>query len=204
MQTLTIKDGYRKVYTIDETGITIRHYKNSKLPTEEIYQFENIKREKLFFVNRSPLYLIFGGGGLLLSVMPFTDDTSPKPHVDYLFLTVWVTLSLCCALCYFILPRKLYYLKTFKEKFIRFRIKNNETDISAFIEEVLKKRDAYLKMKYGVPNPLLSYDHQYSNFNILLSEKIFSPDEYNNKVNDLNQLFNQTKPGQVYHAFTEN
>lgn len=204
MQSLKIKDGHIKEYIIDDTGILIKHYANKMLPTEETWPFENIKRDTVFYANRSPLFLIVSGMALIFCLFALTDSSEPTNNYHYLTAAVLMAASVTGIFMYFRVHTNIYFLKTFSGKFIRFRVKNNEDNISAFITAVLKKRDEYINMKYGTPSAFLSYDGQYSNFQIMLKEKMINQEQYLQKIEKLNTLFEQRQPGQVFQQFSSN
>ena len=204
MQSLTIKDGHKRVYSIEATGILVSHFQNPSLPTEERFPFESIKRDKAYIVDRSPIFLIVTGILLILFVASLAGDPKQPDDVPTFSKIIWLTLTLIFACSYFLFAKRLYLLKTFRGKHIRFLVKRNDSEIAAFVEQTLTARDAYLKMKYGTPNQHLTYDSQYSNFAIMLRENIFTQTEYDARIDELNKLFNQTGPTQVYQSFSEN
>ena len=55
-----------------------------------------------------------------------------------------------------------------------------------------------------MPNPHLNYDSQFSNLNILQKERVISMEEYKEKIEELNRLFNQTAPKQIFYRYSEN
>jgi hypothetical protein len=57
---------------------------------------------------------------------------------------------------------------------------------------------------FGNPNPHLSYESQYSNFSIMLREGFLTPEEYQKKVEVLNNLFNQTVPARFFSIYSKN
>jgi len=204
MNSLKIKDGYIKVYAIEETGISLKHFVNKKLPTEENYPFENIKSDRFFHVARSPLYLILTGLFLIMCVIASTDGGQPKTGVNFVAAAIFFAFAVFGVLLYFLFCTKVFFFKTFTGKFIRFRVKHNEVEISNFIENALNKRNDYINMKYGVPRQYLSYDGQYSNFGIMLKERMISEQEYLQKVSELNKIFDQTKPKQIFQTYSQN
>src|SRR5688572_1099888 len=98
----------------------------------------------------------------------------------------------------------MYYLKTFTGKFLKFKIHSNELEVAEFVETVITRRNIYLRMKYGIPNPHLSYDAQFSNFNIMFKEQIINASEYQEKIEALNKLFSQTRPLRTFGTYSQN
>jgi len=200
---LKIKDRHLKVYTVDDTGIVVKHFKNRTLPTEDNFAFENVRRDKFFYINRSPILLIVGGLFLIIFVMALMDNQDKEPTAA-IYISAFGAVGLLSLILYFVFRQKVYFLKTFKGKFIKFKVKNNEREISEFIKAALEKRDKYLKQNYGVPNPYLSFDSQHSNFNIMLKEKIITRQEFQDNIEQLKQLFNQTIPRQTFIGYSQN
>ncbi len=204
MDLIKIKDPYRKEYIIEETGIAVKHYRNKKLPSIESYPYENVKRDTFFFADRSPAYLIFAGLSLIMCITALAEDSQPASNIRYISAGIFFFITFGGVMMYFLYYPKIYFLKTFNGKFIRFRVKNNEEELSAFIQAALKKRDEYIIMKYGNPSPYLSYDGQFSNFQIMLKEQMISQEMYLQKVKTLNSLFEQQQPQQVFATYSQN
>jgi len=61
--------------------------------------------------------------------------------------------------------------------------------VSAFIEALLEKRNAYLRAHYGQVNKGLPYEQQYGHLQWLRSVDVFSEEEFREKENELNELF---------------
>jgi hypothetical protein len=61
--------------------------------------------------------------------------------------------------------------------------------VSAFIEALLEKRNAYMRTHYGQLNKGLPYEQQYSNLQWLRSIDVFSEQEFRQRENELNELF---------------
>jgi hypothetical protein len=202
MQSLRIKDKYFKVYSIDESGVLIQSLKNPKLPTEEHIVFENIKRDRFYYVNKSPLLLVFSGLFLIISMLIFIDKDAGTDNL--VVLITWPLFAIAFFILFFTYRERIYFIKTFSGKFIKFKIRKNEEEISLFVKTVIEKRDTYLKLKYGTPNSNLSYDSQYSNFNIMLREKIITQAEYLEGIDRLNGMFNQTKPMKTFPGYSQN
>jgi hypothetical protein len=72
------------------------------------------------------------------------------------------------------------------------------------VKNIIDKRDVYIRFKYGTPNVNIGYDQQYSNFNIMLREKIITADEFKEMVDKLNGLFNQIAPDKTFLGYSHN
>ena len=203
MNQLQIKDGHLKIYTISNAGITVKHFRNKTLPTEEHFPFEQIKRDKLFFINRSPTYLVLGGVSIILFTMLLM-TIEQKSTGALLISWLFGLLGLLSISLYFLLQQKVYFIKTFTGKFIKFRVKRNEVEIAQFVQQALQERDRYLKQKYGKPNPYQPFDAQHSNFNIMLKENVLTQEEFDNNTAELKLLFNQSVPKEIFPGYSHN
>ncbi len=203
MDTLEITGNPRKIYTITQGGISITTFANSKLPTEEHVPFENIKNDRFFYIQKSSLLLISSGVCTLIYFLILAD--SLKNHTNYHIINhIWGVLALTFLLSYFLLRPKVFFLKTNTGKFIKFRISKNENEVALFVKIVIEKRNSFLKLRYGLPNSYISYDAQFSNFNILLNEGIITMEEYQNNIDALSKIFEQTMPKQTFTNYSQN
>lgn len=203
MDTLKTFGKYPKTYTLVENGLEITTFTNPKLPTIEHIPFENIKSDRFFYKHKSPILLIASGISLVIYLLVLIDSLNNHTNL-YIINSTWAILCIAFIVTYFIWQPKVYFLKTFNGKFIRFRISKNESDIASFVGMALKKRNEFVKLTFGTPNPHLPYDIQFSNFSIMLKEGIISPEEHQQKVKILNTLFNQTTPAQIFPSYSKN
>jgi hypothetical protein len=150
------------------------------------------------------MLLILSGVSVLIFLLIFAD--SAKNHTSYPFINniTWPTLSLLLIVSYFFLQPKVYFIKTFTGKYIKFKVKKNELEISEFVNKIIEKRNEYLRLKYGTPSIYLSYDSQFSNFNIMARENIITAQECQQKIEELNKLFNQTTPVKTFLGYSQN
>ena len=192
--------GNEIVYTTDAGGVKVTTLHRNGLSTEEHYSFEDIKREKKLDSQTYPHYLIIAG--ILCSVaFVVSEEKSPLPWIALLIFGI-VLAGLILGFVYH--RKKVYLVKTFRGKYIQFPIKSNEPEISSFVEYIIDTRNKYLKFKYGSPNDFISYDNQYSNFNILLREGVITEEEYKKNISELSQTFQRTLPGKVGDQFSQN
>lgn len=204
METITINGRPRKQYTITQSGVLIATFSNPKLPTEEQIAFENIKNDRLFYRHKSPIFLIISGVCLLTYILILADSQKNKTDYPAINNITWPTLTLLLFASYFLLQPKAYLLKTFTGKYIKFRIKNNEQEVSNFTNKIIEKRNQYIRLKYGQPTLHLPYDSQFSNFNIMARENIITVQECQEKIEALNRLFNQTVPIKTFIGYSDN
>ena len=203
MQIIKINGRPPKSYEILESGILITTFTNPKLPTEEQIPFENIKSDRFFYVHKSPIFLIAAGIFMLIYMFSLVDTI--KSEKSYPIIAHgWGVFAICLIISYFLVQRKIFFIKTFSGRFIKFRVNKNDSEIAVFVKNVIEKRNEYLKLKYGEPSLYLSYDGQYSNFSIMLKEKILTTQEYQEKIKELNALFQQTSPQKIYPGYSQN
>ena len=204
MESIKINGRPKTNYTIIESGIVVTTFANSKLPTEEHIPFENIKNGKSYYVDKSPMLLILAGVFLLIFLFFLIDASKSGTSLPLINYFTWPTFIVLVVVGYFVLQPKMYDLKTFTGKFLKFRINKNESEVAEFVKTAIIRRNEYLKLKYGTPNPYLSYDSQFSNFNIMVQEQIITAIEYQDKLEALNKLFNQKKPVQTFGTYSQN
>jgi len=191
-------------YIIEQGGLRIQSFSNRKLPSESFISFENIKRDRLFHTEKPSLFLVISGVFLMIFALTVS-SSGPKDKVAFfLVLSSWGFLALLSIGCYFVYQQRIYYVKTFTGKYIKFKVKKNEEHIDRFVKELIRKRDEYLKMKYGTPNAYMSFDAQFSNFNIMHKEQIISTEELQEKLELLNNIFQQTVPKNTFLGYSEN
>jgi len=191
-----------KTYRIDQSGITITSFINAKLPNESHIPFENIKSERFFYVQRSYQYLVGAGLFTLFFALSLGESLKTKSYSPAIL--VWGLPGIIFIVLFFALQPRVYFLKTFTGAYLKFKVSNNEAEIIAFVKNIIDKRNEYIRFKYGIPNVNIGYDQQYSNFNIMLREKIITADEFKEMVDKLNALFNQTAPDKTFLGYSHN
>ena len=137
MDTIPIIGRPKKQYTIEQGGVLITTFNNAKLPTEELIAFENIKNERLFYKHKSPIFLIVAAVCLIIYTIIVAD--SLQNHAGYKSINhfTWPTLTLLFFASYFLIQPEVYLLKTFTGKYIKFKIRKNEKEISAFTKKII-------------------------------------------------------------------
>jgi hypothetical protein len=204
METIKIKGRPAKQYTIAQSGVLITTFSNPKLPTEEHVPFENIKSDRFFLKHRSPMLLILAGVVLMIFVLIVADSNKNNTQYPSINNFTWPILSLLFLGSYFFLQPRVYFLKTFTGKYIKFNIRKNEMEVAEFVREIITRRNEYLLLKYGTPSSYLSYDAQYSNFNIMAREGIITVQEFHEKIDELNSIFKQTVPAKTFPGYSQN
>jgi hypothetical protein len=203
MELVQQKGKTKKVFTLTESGVVVTTTKKNGLSSEETFSFENIKRDRFFYTHKSLIFLVWGCVFLLFFTLVVM-SSEVKEAIFYIINSIWAVGGITLILLYFFHRPKVYFLKTFEGKYIRFLMDKDYSKIQNFIEETIKKRNEYLKIKYGHPNPHLSYDAQYSNLNILQREGVLTMEEYKDKIALLNAMFNQSAPKQTFFIYSQN
>ena len=203
MKLIQNKGKKKKIFQVNDSGVVITSFTNKTLPSEENIAFENINGDRFFHIDKSPQYLI-GGAVILIIASYILIDVIHTNSENYLPAGVWAMGGITFILLYFLHRPKVFFLKTYSGRYIKFLVSKDPSEIQSFIADVLKKRNEYLKIKYGMPNPHLNYDSQFSNLNILQKERVISMEEYKEKIEELNRLFNQTAPKQIFYRYSEN
>lgn len=193
----------KKVYEITTGGLSVTSVAKNGLSSNEIFSFENIRTEKFFYEQKLPGFLIAGAIMLLIYGMILAD--SLKANNDkYIYTMVWGLGGLASIILFFTYRPKIYFIKTHAGNYIKFPASKQLEELNNFVTELYKQRAIYLKARFGKPNPHLTYDAQFSNFGILQKEGVLSMEEYQENIETLNRMFNQTKPQQTYFRYSEN
>jgi hypothetical protein len=203
MKLIQNKGKKKKIFQVNDSGVVITSFTNKTLPSEENIAFENINGDRFFHIDKSPQYLVCAAVILIIASYILIDAIHANSE-NYLPAGVWATGGIAFILLYFLHRPKIFFLKTYAGRYIKFLVSKDSSEIQSFIADVLKKRNDYLKIKYGMPNPHLNYDSQFSNLNILQKERVISMEEYKEKIDELNRLFNQTAPKQIFYQYSKN
>jgi hypothetical protein len=188
-KTFTQKTAFRSTkFIIEDTGLLIQE-KSKQNQTELHYPFEQIKTNRATVLdhNKSVLTLavIFAGIALLVFIMSFSDKT-----VEAIAAPLWLSVSALLFLVYFKTKRKKLFLQT-ENKPIQFLADKSNFEIANnFIEQLLAERNLYLVSKYAKLNRNLAFGPQLDNLNWLLNNRAISKVQYDEKVQELNFLFN--------------
>ncbi|OIQ97371.1 hypothetical protein GALL_206310 [mine drainage metagenome] len=176
-------------FTIDDTGLQF-HKKRRESNIELHFAFEQIKTNKASEIDHNKFLLVCANIAafffLLFFIMSFSDRTIEGSTIIF-----WLVTSLAIFIIYFFSRSKKIYLYTTENKLIEFYAdKPNENEVNEFIEELLNERTTYLVSKYGNPNRNLEYAPQLDNLNWLLNVKAITKSTYDEKIRELNSLFN--------------
>ena len=185
-----------------ESGLKIMKYEDQKLLAEEIVPYENIKSDRFYYTLRFPYYLIAGGIFFLVATITLL-QIEQKRSTAVTALLLWYGISIAFVISYFLRTRRYYLIKTFKGEYLSFSTEDEDA-LAVFINVLMHKRNDYLVHKYTSLTTFLSYESQYSNLNILQQEGVLSQDAYRRKIAELNQLFGQTQPKQLFFYYSEN
>lgn len=202
MQLVQQRNKIRKEFILTATGLRMRTVRGSGMPAEESVPFENIRSDRFAYQQVSYGYLASGGVFFLIATLVFPDHLSNRQPF-YLFLAPWGILSAASFLLFFLHRPRRYFLKTFTGNYIRFYTSCDDEALDRFVEHLLQARNEYL-LKYTVLSPHLSYEGQYSNLQILHREGVITTEVYNRKIDELNQLFAQSAPKQLFSTFSQN
>ncbi|RTL58749.1 MAG: hypothetical protein EKK37_10510 [Sphingobacteriales bacterium] len=176
-------------YTIDDTGLLVQTKSRSK-ESEIHFLFENVKTNKVVALDHNKALLtlacVFGGITLLVLFMAFFDNT-----IDRVTIPFWGLISLVLFVVYFKTKQRKLFLQTSEHRSIDFIIsRKNEKTVNEFVDMLLQERNIYLVSKYAVLSRHVSYATQLENLNWLLNNKAYSKSQYDEKIKELNVLFN--------------
>lgn len=189
-KTLTQKVSFQTtVFSIEDTGLLIIQ-KAKQGETELHFPFEQIKTNKATVLdhNKGALTLAFAFAGIALFafILGFIDKTIESMGAHW-----WLMISIILFIVYFKTKRKKIYLQTNENKIIEFHAdKSNLHNVTIFIEQLLIERNTYLVSRYGNLNRNLEFGTQLDNLNWLLNSRAISKVQYDEKIQELNALFN--------------
>ncbi|HET9057861.1 MAG TPA: hypothetical protein VFN30_13530 [Chitinophagaceae bacterium] len=190
MKTLKQKIGFKSVtYTIVDTGL-IRNIQSKSDGSEFHFPFEQIKTNKATITeqNKGALAVagVFAAIALFVFVLNFSDKT-----VDPIAVPLWLSISLIGFFYYFRTRVKKVYLQTTENVKLEFLAnKPSIEDVEQFIQQILKERNGYLLSKYGQLTRNLEFATQFDNLNWLLNNRVLTKQGYDDKIQELNKLFN--------------
>lgn len=197
MKNLTQKIGFKSItYTIVDTGL-IRNIQSRSGSSEFHYPFEQIKTNKAFVTEQAKGALavagVFAGIAVFVFVLSFSDNT-----VEPIAVPLWLSISLIVFFYYFKTRVRKVYLQTTENVTLDFlATKPSKEDVEEFIQQLLAERNTYLLSKYGQLTRHLDYASQFDNLNWLLNNRVFTKQAYDDKIQELNKLFNmnlESKP----------
>lgn len=179
---------YSKTYSIEDTGLVLQK-KSKNSDTELHFSFEQIKTDRITEVDHNIGLLIgasvIGAIGLLIFFIDFSEgnDLSATP--------IWLGISTALFICYISTKKKKLYLQLTDAKPIEFFAnKDSIEDVRNFLDLLIVHRNSYLVSKYGNVNKYLEYPAQFENLNWLLNMRAISKKIYDEKVEQLNNTFN--------------
>jgi hypothetical protein len=176
-------------FTIEDTGLLIQTLSKQE-STELHFTFEQIKINRASTLDHNKgvliLAIVFAGIALLVSILSFFDKT-----VEWAAVPIWATISIGLFIIYIKTRHKKVYLQTSENKTIEFLADKKRIDsVNMFIEQLLIDRNSYLFSKYATLNKNLDYSSQFDSLNWLLNNRAISKAIYDEKIEELNLIFN--------------
>lgn len=180
--------GQKQKFTIDETGlhISINSRQNS---TEKHIPFENI------LINRTSQFT-HNTTALLIAIVVFVISIIllisffRNANVGVDAGPFWMLVSTVIFIYYYRSRSRKMYLSNSDGSYIIFIYeKKHQNHVDAFIDQLIKKRNEYLSVKYTTLNKHLSYTSQHDNLNWMLNIKVISKDQFDISLVELNKLF---------------
>ena len=202
MELLQQKGKQIRQFVLLENGLKVIRYKEHKLLAEEVVPFENIKTDRFYYTLRFHYYLIAAAIFFLVATLTLLQIQKQRSSA-FGVLAIWYAISAGFLITYYLRTKRYFLVKTFKGQYLSFST-DDEDALAVFINVLMHKRNDYLRSKYSHLSMYLSYESQYSNLNILQQEGVLSQDAYHKKIAELNQLFGQTRPRQLFFYYSEN
>lgn len=176
-------------FEITDIGLSVKT-KTLTNSSEYFLNFEEVGTKTIKFNKGAKGWLIATVVFLILSIgMYFMEKSGADAEKDaYIFYFI---VTIICAAVYVMSYQRSFLLVTNDDSnAIQFLINNpSKQEINDFLATLKSERKEYLSAKYGQLTKLISYEQQYHTLNWLNRSDVFSKDEYDAKLIELNALF---------------
>lgn len=178
-----------KEFSIDDTGLLL-FVKSKESEKELYYPFEVICTSKATILDHNKTTLVIAYIFAIITIIVFIAGFF-DPTVEIIAAPIWALISIVLFIYYYKTKKKKTYLQTTDNRTIEFVIEDGPHDtVDNFIHELINERNTYLISKYGNINRHLEYNPQLENLNWLLNARVISKAQYDEKIQELNALFN--------------
>lgn len=180
--------------TIDDTELLISRTSRSK-HVECHIAFEKITTirskqthdQKAVLVSMAVAFVVT----LVLFIASFSDSEITAPYI-----LVWGAIFVVLSIAYWFSRTEVIFIFTTENQHVGFFAqKPSEQEVTSFIDQLFEERTAYLVSRYGNLNRNLDYSTQLGNLDWLLNAKAISKSLYDQKLAELNALFQGKNQG---------
>ena len=178
-------------FLIDDAGLSVKHKKGKDISEYNI-PYEKITANRYTHIDDNKTILFAGLIICVISAAVFTASITGQ-DVEPGAAVFWLVIGLIFLGYYFIIRKKRLIVVTTDNKAINFFQENPSIEtVNEFINNLIEMRNKNLLDKYGRPNKLLEYSVQYDNLNWLLNTRAITKEIYEQQLQALNILFNQS------------
>ncbi|HRH47637.1 MAG TPA: hypothetical protein PLP23_02725 [Panacibacter sp.] len=178
-------------FLIDDAGLSVKHKKGKDISEYNI-PYEKITANRYTHIDDNKTILFAGLIICVISAAVFTASITGQ-DVEPGAAVFWLVIGLIFLGYYFIIRKKRLIVVTTDNKAINFFQENPSIEtVNEFINNLIEMRNKNLLDKYGKPNKLLEYSVQYDNLNWLLNTRAITKEIYEQQLQALNILFNQS------------
>ena len=160
----------KRIYILQEGGLRVRTYEDDQLPEERHYPFEVIGKERSLIIHHQKGYLLGTGltlgGWILLIANLDRNELVLYPQVILLGI-----LPIVFGWLFFRNRQPHYHIHTSTGSTIEFFAGRDGNKVERFLEELMQKRNDYLKRKYGTLTSYDGYQEQCSHLEMLIKRR---------------------------------
>jgi hypothetical protein len=171
-------------FNIEDAGIVKKT--SSKNGVSELhYSFESITNNKVCALEDNKALLVIATIMAVISIISFAYD-----GMDFSALICFALSGLLYYLYYKTRVKKLYVSTSDGQPLFFVADNPNLEEVAAFVDAVYAARNVYLLSKYSNLTKHVDYASQLNNLNWLLNNRVLSKGQYDQKIEELNSLFN--------------
>jgi hypothetical protein len=192
-KTLHQKTAFQIVeFTIEDSGLLKRVIKKGGM-SEFNFPYEKLTSNRAFILEASRPLLGFSIFFFVLSVIVFI-AWGYNANVSDSAAPFWLVVSIVLFVAYyFTRAKKVYINTTDNQPIVLYSDKPGKEEVDTFIEALMAERNTYLFSKYGQLTRHLEYAPQLENLNWLLNNKVITKSKHDEKVKELNTLFDNPR-----------
>jgi len=193
----------KRIYILQEGGLRVKTYEDDQLPEEKHFPFEVIGKERTLIIHHQKGYLL-GAGLTLAGWILLITNLDRSELVLYPQVMLLGILPMVFGWLFFRNRHPRYHILTSTGVSIEFFVERDGKKVENFLEELMHKRNDYLKRKYGTVTSYDGYQEQCNNLEMLLNDDIITPEEYQDKMNRLNKMFNPQPASRMAYPYSHN
>jgi hypothetical protein len=173
-------------YTLEDSGLLVRTQANRKF-SEIAFSFEQLRTNRTTIVKHQVGLLIAFCFTSFVALLAIASNAGS-------YIGLWIAIASVFGICYFKTRTQVLVVQTTEEVPLEFHAVAREMQAAeAFLELVFAARTVYLISRWGKISPHLEYNGQLENLNWLLSNRIMPKEQYDEKIAELDALFDSQR-----------